>query len=173
MLIDRGNNLSVIANGQRRSQVTHRELLYRAAYQMGRHLIGYEVQKVLAAVDWFKSTAGDEDSHVAIIGYGEGGLVAFYAAAIDQRVDVVGVSGYFNSRQQIWKEPIGRNVFGLLREFGDAEIASLIAPRTLIVEACQIPLVNIPPGTQSAPAQLTTPPIESVQNEFARARADC
>jgi dienelactone hydrolase len=28
----------------------HREWIYRQAYQMGRHVIGYEVQKVLAAV---------------------------------------------------------------------------------------------------------------------------
>jgi hypothetical protein len=32
----------------------HRELIYRMSYQMGRHIIGYEVQKVLAAVDWFE-----------------------------------------------------------------------------------------------------------------------
>ena len=32
----------------------HREWIYRQAYQMGRHIIGYEVQKVLAAVDWFE-----------------------------------------------------------------------------------------------------------------------
>ena len=30
----------------------HREFVYRMAYEMGRHVIGYEVQKVLAAVDW-------------------------------------------------------------------------------------------------------------------------
>lgn len=93
MLMDRGDHLSVIAHGQRRSKVTHRELLYRAAYQMGRHLIGYEVQKVLAAVDWFDHEAGDDNLRTAVVGYGEGGLVAFYAAALDQRIDVVGVSG--------------------------------------------------------------------------------
>lgn len=169
MLINRGNQLSVIADGKRRSKVTHRELLYRAAYQMGRHLIGYEVRKVLAAVDWFENESGDEDPRIAVVGYGEGGLVALYSAALDQRVDVAGVSGYFNSRQEIWQEPIDRNVFGLLREFGDAEIASLIAPRALIVESCQIPSVSIPPGTQSAPASLTTPPVESVRNESQRA----
>src|SRR5947209_1453706 len=32
----------------------HREWIYRQAFHMGRHVIGYEVQKVLAAVDWFK-----------------------------------------------------------------------------------------------------------------------
>ena len=32
----------------------HREWIYRQAFHMGRHVIGYEVQKVLAVVDWFK-----------------------------------------------------------------------------------------------------------------------
>ena len=36
----------------------HREWIYRQAYQMGRHVIGYEVQKVLAAVDWIERQAG-------------------------------------------------------------------------------------------------------------------
>ena len=49
------------------------------------------------------------------------------------------VSGYFNSRQQVWDEPIYRNVWGLLSEFGDAEIASLIAPRPLVIEHSSIP----------------------------------
>ena len=34
--------------------ITHREWIYRQAFHMGRHIIGYEVQKVLAAVDWFE-----------------------------------------------------------------------------------------------------------------------
>ena len=29
----------------------HREFIYRMAFELGRHVIGYEVQKVLAAVD--------------------------------------------------------------------------------------------------------------------------
>ena len=56
--------------------------------------------------------------------------------------DAVLVSGYFNSRQKVWDEPIYRNVWGLLSEFGDAEIASLIAPRTLVIEYSQVPGIN-------------------------------
>ena len=42
---------------------THREWVYRPAFDLGRHIIGYEVQKVLSLVDWFrkedaKSTVG-------------------------------------------------------------------------------------------------------------------
>src|SRR4029450_9186034 len=32
----------------------HREWIYRQAYEMGRHIIGYEVQSVLAGIDAFK-----------------------------------------------------------------------------------------------------------------------
>ena len=55
------------------------------------------------------------------------------------------VSGYFDSRQRLWEEPIYRNVFGLLEEFGDAEIASLIAPRALTIEHSAAPKIDGPP----------------------------
>src|SRR5206468_2809480 len=77
-------------------QQTDREWIYRQAFHMGRHIIGYEVQKVLAAIDWFKQSR-DSDLKVGVAGYCEGGLIAFYAAAVDKRIDAVVVSGYFNS----------------------------------------------------------------------------
>ena len=71
---------------------------------------------------------------VGVVGYAEGGLVAFYAAAIDPRIDGALVSGYFDRRGRVWEEPIDRNVWSLLERFGDAEIASLVLPRHLVVE---------------------------------------
>jgi dienelactone hydrolase len=138
----------------------HREWIYRQAFHMGRHVIGYEVQKVLAAVDWFKRKGNG--IKVGVAGYAEGGLVALYAAAADTRIDAVLVSGYFDSRQNVWSEPIYRNVWGLLREFGDAELATLIAPRGLVVEHAAVPDVGGNKGT------LKTPTFESVSREFAR-----
>ena len=111
------------------------------------------------------------------MGYGEGGLLALYSAAIDTRIDATVVSGYFQAREGVWKEPIYRDVWGLVREFGDAELAGMIAPRALIVEASQGPQVSGPPrateGRQpfACPnGTLTTPPIDSVQSEVDRAR---
>lgn len=129
---------TLIFPGQDKQQ-TYREWLYRQAFQVGRHIIGFEVQKVTAAIDWFKQN--DKDAKIGVAGYCEGGLIAFYAAAIDKRIDAVMVSGYFNSRQKVWDEPIYRNVWGLLSEFGDAEIASLIAPRSLIIEHSAVPVI--------------------------------
>jgi hypothetical protein len=96
--------------------------------------------------------------------------VALYAAALDKRIRATCVSGYFASRQNIWQEPIDRNVFGLLDQFGDAEIASLVAPRVLIIEAAKGPELELP-GKGGAPARLVTPRHEDVVTEFNRARA--
>src|SRR6185312_298851 len=97
---------------------SHREWIYRQAYQMGRHVIGYEVQKVMAVVDWFASRPDRDGTKIGVAGYGEGGLIAFDAAAADPRIDAAFVSGYFGPRERVWSETIDRNVWGLLREFG-------------------------------------------------------
>ena len=109
---------------------------------MGRHIIGYEVQKVRAVLNWFAAENAKMSAAppIGIAGYNEGGLIAFYTSAIDQRVDVTLVSGYFTERNKVWSEPIYRNVFGLLEQFGDAEIASLISPRILIIEHSSVGL---------------------------------
>jgi dienelactone hydrolase len=174
-LIDRADTLSAI--GPRATNQPHREFLYRPAYEMGRHIIGYEVQKVLAAVDWFSQEASPSGRAIGVMGYGEGGLLALYAAALDTRIRAVTVSGYFDSRQSVWQEPIYRNVFALLDEFGDAELASLVAPRALVVEACRVPQVPGPPqprdgrGASAAPGRLSTPSVATPQGELDRARA--
>ena len=160
----------LVSREKTRRQLTDREFLYRSAFELGRHIIGYEIQKTLAAVDWFAKEAGAGKPRIGIVGWGQGGLTALHSAALDRRVNAACVSGYFDSRQNVWQEPVDRNVFGLLRDFGDAEIASLVAPRPLIVEAARGPELTIPPGTGGAPGRLATPAIEDVRKEVERAR---
>jgi dienelactone hydrolase len=175
VLIDRADTWSGIP-GIRMTNQTHREWIYRMSYELGRHIIGYEVQKLLAAVDWFTRRNEERFAPIGVAGYGEGGLIALYSAALDPRIQATLVSGYFQQREELWKEPIYRDVWGLLREFGDAEIASLIAPRGLIVEASRGPhLAGPPPPTKdrqgAAPnGALADPPLDSVQAEVKRAR---
>ncbi len=107
----------------RQTNIPHREFVYRMAYEMGRTLTGYEVQKALAAVDWFKAT--DPKLEVGLIGHSDGGMIALYAGALDDRIKVAGVGGYFGPRESLHEQPIDRNAWGLLRDFGDAEIARL------------------------------------------------
>src|SRR5207244_11885720 len=103
-----------------------------------------------------------------VMWYSEGGLIAFYAAALDRRIDAVAVSGYLGPRERVWEEPIYRNVFSLLQEFGDAEVASLVGPRHLIVEYSEVPKVSGPPMPRegrsgAAPGRLVTPESGSVE----------
>jgi cephalosporin-C deacetylase-like acetyl esterase len=154
--------------GIRFTNQSHREFLYRPAFELGRHIIGYEVQKILRAVD-----AMDKGRPCVVWGIGDGGMLAMYAAAIDPRIHMCVVSGYFNEREDVWKEPIDRNVWRLLAEFGDANIASLISPHPLVIEACSAPEVTgpIPPSqgrAGAAPGVVVTPSLESVRREFNR-----
>ena len=157
----------LINREERMSKLTNREWLYRGGFEMGRGLIAYEVQKVLALVDWVSKEA-DSATSIGIMGWGEGGLLSLYAAALDTRIDAAVVSGYFCQREEIWQEPIDRNVFGLLEQFGDAELAAMVAPRPLIVEASAGPIVTIP-GGRGAPARLVSPDLDDVRHEFQRA----
>jgi len=154
------------------TNLTQREWIQRQAFTMGRHVIGYEMQKILAVADWAERQYPGKK--IGVAGYGEGGLLALYAAAADPRIAAALTSGYFKSRQESWKEPLYRDVWGLLREFGDAEIASLVAPRGLVVAYGDEPHVDRPPTPAdgeknfAAPGRLTSPPREEVEAEFAR-----
>ncbi len=150
-----------------RARMSARQFLYSSAFEMGRHLIGYEVQKVLAAVDWYAEGGAVNKRKIGVIGWGEGGLLALYSGALDPRIDSVCVSGYFEDRNHVWQEPIDRNVFGLLEQFGDAELASMITPRHLTIEAAKGPELE----DTGAPGRLSTPTLEAVQKETYRARA--
>ncbi len=196
-LIDRHDTWSGNARLGRLTNQPHREFLYRMAYEMGRHIIGYEVQKVLAAVDWFTREKdwylpGKDHPLVGVVGCGEGGLLALYSKALDYRIRAALISGCFGPREGVWEEPIYRNVWGLLRDFGDAELASMFdefvfedregripaqgALRMtggVFVEYAPAPPVAGPPAARdkrsgAAPGRITTPEAKLVQHEFDR-----
>ncbi|HVU08551.1 MAG TPA: hypothetical protein VHG89_08435 [Verrucomicrobiae bacterium] len=161
-------------------ELSNREFIYRPAYELGRHIIGYEIEKVMAAIDWMNFQSTNSNIKTGVIGWGEGGLEAFYTAALDSRIQAACVSGYFDERQKvIWQQPITRNIFGLLEEFDDAEVATMIIPRSLIIEAAKGPEVTMPGGNAYLPSQigngapgvLTTPKLDDVRSEFQRARS--
>jgi len=163
-------------------KMPNREWLHRPAYILGRTLAGIEVQKILAGIDALRA-GNSTDSPLGVIGWGEGGRLALYAGALDQRIDTTCVAGYFGDRKMVWNEPADRTVFGLLREFGDGEIASLIAPRSLIIEAGPSPEFVFRPdangqpeildrysSSKGKPGILITPSEDEVRSEFARAK---
>ena len=106
-------------------KISNREFIYRPAFELGRHLIGYEIQKILLLVD----RLGDD--LVGVYGHGEGGMLALFSAALDERIPKVTVSGYSGPGADLWEEPAERNVFGLLKDYDRGALERMIAPREL------------------------------------------
>ncbi len=146
------------------AELTDREYIYRAAFGLGRHVQGYEVATALTCRQALQSL---EDLPVWCAGYGEGGRIALAAAAFEPLFAGAAVSGSFGPREALWQEPIDRNQFGSLLDFGDAELAALIAPRPLLVEPSAIREVKIT-GKGAGPGSLSTLPLASVTEEFNR-----
>ncbi|MSU32103.1 MAG: hypothetical protein EXS25_05475 [Pedosphaera sp.] len=159
--------------GYRPMNHSQRETLWRASYEMGRTPGGYDIQKALAAADWLVAHRAPDQSNrpLAIAGTGEGGRVALHAAALDDRFSVALVSGYFQPREAQWLEPLDRNVWSYVRDFGDAEIASLLLPRTLLIEDGAHPSGIWTDANSGAPGKLSRPTATSVTAELDRARA--
>ncbi|WP_158856449.1 alpha/beta hydrolase family protein [Lunatibacter salilacus] len=154
----------------------HKEWIYIQGFEVGRHVIGYELQKVFSAIDWLEAQnrGGNYPIPIGVVGHGEGGMLALYAAALDRRIKSSLVCGYFDSRERMWIEPIYRNVFGLLKNFGDAELAVMAWPRKLVMEHGFFPER---PGTPTpsqgrsgaAPGSIEKPDLSSVRGEWERA----
>ncbi|MHA3772834.1 dienelactone hydrolase family protein [Verrucomicrobiota bacterium sgz303538] len=176
-LVDRRDTWSGNITLNRFTNQPLREWIHRQAFELGRTLIGYEVQKILAALDALvlpESPLRGAASKIAVAGYGEGGLLALHCAALDERISATVLSGYFGPRERVFAEPLYRNLFGQLRSFGDAELAALIAPRRLIVEYSRAPEVNGPPSPRkgragAAPGSIMTPDFTAVSAEIHRA----
>jgi len=166
------NEFSAPYPNSRTAVLTNREYLYRTSFQMGRHLIGYEIQQVLALVDWLKKDEGTKNLPIRVSGYRDGGMIALYAGALDNRIDEVTVSGYFDNRNTMWEEPIDRNVFGRLERFGDAQLAAMIFPRTLRITTWENePIKEIPRGRGGAIGKLVPPTPQAVDAEAELARS--
>jgi hypothetical protein len=136
------------------TQLDRRLLLYRLGFVVGRTLVGLEVQQVQALRSYLVSRFNLKPQRVGLMGQGQGGMTALYAAAVDGDFWGASIVDYFQQREDCWQEPVDRMIYGQLNEFGDAEVAALIAPRRLHISY-----------TAGGPI-----PGTSVQGELARAR---
>jgi dienelactone hydrolase len=170
-LLDRSSTFS----GQphvRKTNLPHREWIWRMAFEAGRQPIGYEVEIARSGLEWL-SRQGPPGVPVGLVGHGEGGRVALYTAALDDWPRATWVAGAFGAREALSREPIDRDLFGVLNDFGDAEAAALIAPQTLLVEPSAGPRFATPAperGRSDAASGALGDPV-GVAAEFARAVA--
>lgn len=110
-----------------------RRVLWRAGFIVGRSLVGMEVQQVQAIHGFFAWLPGAGRTTFVVMGQGQGAMTALYAGAVDEQFAAVVSLDYFQPRENCWQEPVDQVLYGQLQEFGDAELAALIAPRPLLV----------------------------------------
>ncbi len=140
----------------------------RKASLIARQLMGLEVGKVMRVVDFLETLPEVDNNRIGYMGISQGGMMALWAAAADERIAACVCSGYFTNRAPKMIEPSphytsfiqtgddDKFFWGQLNEFSDCDIGALICPRPFFVEA----------GTEDRVFWL-----EHVKEEFAQLQA--
>lgn len=104
----------------------------------GRSMLGQRVYDITRAVDMIYAQDSLDNSKIGIIGNSSGGTTGYYAAAIDERIDLAVVSCSFGTLETSWlKYPHCACGYlpGLLEIADMPGLSQLIAPRDLILVA--------------------------------------
>ena len=105
---------------------------------VGLNLLTLHVFDISRAVDLLSTIGQVDRNRIGCVGLSLGGTAALFSGAYDERIRVVGLSGYLNS----WKNfPLvrgqicGSQIVPSLLRYGDlSDVAGLICPRPLFVE---------------------------------------
>ena len=123
----------------------------------GRPVLGRRVEDARAALAAARRLPWIDPARVAILGGSGGGAVALFAAALDERIPVAVVANYLSSFEaSLCSVPhcICNAIPGLLTSFEMVDLAAMIAPRGLIIEAGEADPIFPIAATQSAYAEL-------------------
>ena len=121
--------------------------IHRKAILIGQTIQALEYFTLSRAVDYLESLPEVDSGRIGLYGLSRGGRAALWLGALEQRLQAVVSSAWFNERfsKMLQPEVIKAGSFietssefqfipGLFHEFGDADIASLICPRAFFVE---------------------------------------
>ena len=129
-----------------------------AALLLGQCMIGWRLWDIIRSVDYLESRADVDAKRIGLMGISGGGMMTLFGAALEPRIKVSLVSGYYNTfRDCIFSiaHCIDNYVPGLLSIAEMPDVAGLIAPRAMFVES----------GTKDSIF-----PIEATRRAFDRAR---
>jgi dienelactone hydrolase len=124
-----------------------------AALMLGETLLGWRVWDALRSIDFLQTLAEVDPARIGMLGISGGGTITLYAAAMDPRIKVGGLSCSFCTfRDSIYSlsHCIDNFVPGVLRWFEAADLAALIAPRYLFAEAGEQDDIFPPSGVRDA-----------------------
>lgn len=129
-----------------------------AAFLFGQTMVGWRVYDVMRTIDYLETRNEIDPQRIGVMGISGGGTITFFSTAIDTRLKVGFVSGYFNLfRDCIMSLPhcIDNYIPGILNYAEMYDIAGLIPPRAMFVES----------GTKDSIF-----PIEATKESFAKAK---
>jgi dienelactone hydrolase len=109
-----------------------------AALLFGQTMIGWRVWDAFRALDYLTTRPEIDRRRIATMGISGGGTTSFFSAALDERIKVCVVSGYFNTfRDSIMSlsHCPDNYIPGILNYVEMSDISGLIAPRPLFVES--------------------------------------
>ena len=104
---------------------------------LGKPLLGGHVYDTLRALEYLRSRP-DGGGVVSLVGDGPHGLVALYAAALDERVRGVALRQCVTDYRSLataerYTQPFGIYAFGILREFDLPDVARAVGPRPVLL----------------------------------------
>lgn len=109
-----------------------------SALLLGETMIGWRVYDALRALDYLQTRPDVDAQRLAVMGISGGGTTSLFSAALDERIKVAVISGYFNTfRASIYtiSHCMDNYVPGILRYAEMPDIAGLIAPRPVHIES--------------------------------------
>ncbi len=137
-----------------------RSQVHRKAMLIGETLLGMDVFQTSRVIDYLQSLPEVDPRRIGMYGISQGGMTTLYATACDTRIAASVVCAYFNDRTPkmvvsggsdytayIDTEELDKDIHGML-DFTDVELATLICPRPLLIEAgrrdgsCHWPMVE-------------------------------
>src|SRR6185295_10235108 len=125
-------------------RITDEAYLTWFTLMLGQPLLGGQVYDTRRAMDYL-SARGDVGGGIYLVGDGPHGVIALYAAALDERARGVALLKTVTDYRSLavaerYSQPFGIYAYGLLREFDLPEIASAVGPRRVLLLDAATPL---------------------------------
>jgi len=119
------------------SQDSESDLFY-AALRTGRTILGLRVHDVLRGVDYLETRPEVDRKRLSVIGHGAGGLLALYAAALDERIRSAACARMLVTYSAALETDLYRHRYSgfapqALESFDLPDVAALAAPRPLLI----------------------------------------
>lgn len=121
---------------------------HRYASLIGKTLFGLEAFRLRRFIDYFEMAPEIDANRIAMWGLSLGGTATIFTAALETRIKVAVIAGWFNDRLKrmiiedyrrasYLVEDVAEHLYlhGWMSEFGDCDLVSLICPRAVLIQA--------------------------------------